>query len=81
MFYLIPLVCGVPQGSVAGALFFTLFSAPLQDIMSSHGINSVVYADDTQLYITFHPKDRITAVQKIEALPTSAHGVRMTDWY
>ena len=55
--------CGVPQGSVAGPLAFIMFSAPLQDLIAAHGISSVVYADDTQLYITF---DRASAVKRIE---------------
>ena len=63
----VPLNCGVPQGSVAGPLIFTLFSAPLQDIIACHGLQSIVYADDTQIYTTFHPEDCDTAVQKIEA--------------
>jgi hypothetical protein len=63
----VALKCGVPQGSVAGPLIFTLFSAPLQDIIASHGLQSVVYADDTQIYFIFNPADRRLAVQKIEA--------------
>ena len=58
--------CGVPQGSVTGPIDFILFSAPLQDIITAHGIQSVVYADDTQLYLTFHPRDREAAIKKIE---------------
>ena len=63
----VPLVYGVPQGYVAGPLLFTLYSAPLQDIITSHGIGNVVYADDTQLYLTFDPEDCDVALKKMEA--------------
>ena len=61
------LECGVQQGSVAGPIKFVMYSAPLQDIISSDGINSVIYADDTQLYIMFHPNDPNPAISRIEA--------------
>ncbi len=65
--------CGAPQGSVAGPLLFTLFSAQLQDIIASHCLQSVVYSDDTQICFVFRRKDRLSAVQKIE---TCVAGVR-----
>ena len=63
----VSLKCGVPQGSVAGPVAFILFSAPLQDIIAAHGIQCTVYADDTQLLITFPPEDRELAARKMEA--------------
>ncbi len=59
--------CGVPQGSAAGPLLFILFSAPLQDLIAAHGIKSIVYADDTQFYLTYHPADRDLAMARINA--------------
>ena len=76
----VALTCGVPQGSVAGPLIFTLFSAPLQDIISSHSLQSVVYTDDTQIYITFHPDDRHIAIQKIEACVADIRSWCQKNW-
>jgi len=63
----IPLAFGVPQGSVAGPLLFTLYSAPLQEIVEAHGIKCVFYADDSQLYLVFNPEDRDSVLRKLEA--------------
>ena len=51
---------------MAGPINFVMYSAPLQDIISPHGIGSVMYADDTQLYIIFHSDDRNTPSVKLK---------------
>ncbi|XP_072050218.1 uncharacterized protein [Amphiura filiformis] len=44
-----------------------LSNAPLQDIINAHGISNVVYADDTQLYLTFEPEECDAVLKKMEA--------------
>jgi len=49
MSFIVYLMCSVPQGSVLGPLFFTLFLADLADRVAKYGVSLRAYADDTQL--------------------------------
>ena len=57
--------CGVPQGSVIGPMLYTVYSAPISKVIEAHVLSSMLYADDTQIYLTFHPQDQQEAIMKL----------------
>ena len=61
------LKCGVPLGSVLGPLLFTLYTTPLSSMIFEHAIPHHLYADDSQLYVSFAPVDSAAAPNGLQS--------------
>ena len=61
-----PLLHGVQQGSVLGPLLFFLYFAPLEDLIVAHGFDTMISADDTQLYVAINTSNRSLTLSKLE---------------
>ena len=57
---------GAPQGSVFGPMAFSYYSAPIEDIIKAHGLECMIYADDSQIYFCFKDHESDDVISRIE---------------
>ena len=70
---------GVPQGSVLGSLLFTLYTTPLSSLVSGHAIPHHLYADDSQLCVSFSSGDSAAVLNGLQSCLASVQSWMSTN--
>ena len=77
----VDLALGVPHGSILGPLLFTLYTTPLSSMISGHIIPHHLYADDSQLYVSFASGDLLQHWMVYSHVwSLSSHGCWRINW-
>ena len=70
---------GVPQGSVLGPLLFTFHTTPLSSMICEHAIPQHLYADDSQLYVSFASGNSAAALNGLQSCLASVQSWMSTN--
>ena len=70
---------GVPQWYVISPLLFTLYTTPLSSMISGHTIPHHLYADDSQVYVSFASGDSAAALNGLQSCLASLHSWMSTN--
>lgn len=53
------LACSVPQGSALGPILYSMYTAPIADVINRDSMGFHFYADDRHTYMPFNPADAL----------------------
>ena len=67
------------KGSPLGPLLFTLYTTPLSSMICGHAIPHHLYADDSQLYISFASGDSAAALNGLQSCLASVQSWMSTN--
>ena len=70
---------GVPQGSVLSPLLFTFYTTPLSSMICEHAIPHHLYADNSQLYVSFASGDSAAAPNGLQSCLASVQSWMSTN--